>query len=469
MKTATAPTRFKAIAVAIAVNLVAQQAAAQAPPRDESFAPARVAVLAACPSNLPGDPDRNEVLPAIAAAGATIFAGAVSDVVKVGVQSLAAAIDKASRERAFGAEGSSVFQFYSLTREGQTVDLDHRLRVGEASCLVLSLDDGQADARTVAAGDPADLPPPLIPALTRLGLPRPALYVEAYLRMSSDGFAVRPHLIWYGRRLRGASDKALPLELHATFATPANAEVGSGAFAVARIALPAIAPGELLTEKELALRTSGALAPRPTSAAVDARRLAVAAAWATVAADMAATETEKANVVHAQEDLAAAQAPTAELRTKIVTARRAQEAAERRMVRDEAAAKALLPADTEELGSTTVTARAAFVRAPNKFGQAIAEALKGRSTSTATSVETAITTRLNSPAWAAADTTLVQASTAVATAQQAYDAAIAGTDAGVQAASLATLRNAQAAANAAAAGAGRPLPFPGLLGQVTAP
>lgn len=437
--------------------------------RDESFAPARVAVLPSCPSNTPGTPDADEVLPALAAAGASIFAGVVSDVVKAGVQSLAAAIDQASREKAFGAEGSSAFQFYSLSREGETVSLEPRLGAGEASCLVISLDDGQGDRGTAAAVTPSDIPAPLLAGLDKLGIPRPALYAEAYLRMSGDGFVVRPHLIWYARRLAGAPTRATRLEFQATFATPATAEVGSGAFAVARIALPALAPGDLLTNRELALRSSGALSPRQTTGAVETRRQALAGAWATVVANLVSVENGQADVVHAEEDLQSAAAPTAELRSKVLTARRALEATKRRSRRDVAAAEALLPEDTEDLGTTTVTARIAFIRAPNKFGQAIAEALKARAAPTATAVETAITTRLTAPAWSAADTTLVQAATAVATAQQAYDAAMAGTDATTKATALATLRNAQAAANAAAAGAGRPLPYPGLLSTVAIP
>lgn len=66
-------------------------------------------------------------------------------------------------------------------------------------------------------------------------------------------------------------------------------------------------------------------------------------------------------------------------------------------------------------------------------------------------------------AWDNADTTYVQAESTVIVKQAAYDAAITGGNPTVIATALSELRNAQAAANAAAAASGRALPYPGLL------
>ncbi|MES2835542.1 MAG: hypothetical protein V4707_12630 [Pseudomonadota bacterium] len=67
------------------------------------------------------------------------------------------------------------------------------------------------------------------------------------------------------------------------------------------------------------------------------------------------------------------------------------------------------------------------------------------------------------PAWDVADTTYVQAESTVITKQAAYDAALVGGNPTTIASALAELRNAQAAANAAAASSGRALPYPALI------
>jgi hypothetical protein len=112
-------------------------------------------------------------------------------------------------------------------------------------------------------------------------------------------------------------------------------------------------------------------------------------------------------------------------------------------------------------GITTAVVRFSAIRDANKFGLAVATALKGK----AAAAGTALTTHLTEappPAWTAADTAFVLAMSNVATAERAFNVAQkVGGNAAIIEKGLA-LRNAKAEANQAAAAAKKPLPYPDL-------
>lgn len=435
--------------------------------RVESFMPARLLVLPHCPTTREGQAATDEIAPALALVAAEV----VGDIVKVGVQAAAGALEQASKERAVGGEGTAAFPFYSLSVASQQVKFNDKLRRNQSYCLVLSI-DAQAPGGAPDLNYPVSsaMPDGTADHLHALKLPRPAVYSEALLVSAGDGFVIQPHYLWYAERLKQAPSRVDSTELQVIMATPASGEPAAGAFALARIVLPAVPPSTILTPDMLRYRSSAVMPLRPTTGTVDTRKQAVEAAYTAVEADDQAIDDEKANLSHAQGDLASAAKKTDAQRQKLVASRRQIETLERKRTRDLVKANGLLADNSStDLGSTTVVARIAFVKDANKFGLAIAEALKGRAPDIGTGVQTALNGELTKASWSAADTTYVQSLTAVNTAQQAYTAALAGTDASVQASTLATLRNAQAAANAAAAALNKPVPYPSLLEQIGRP
>lgn len=281
---------------------------------------------------------------------------------------------------------------------------------------------------------------------------------------SGDGFVLRPNFIWYAQALRGLPRGRVATEFHASFLVPGTAEPATGAFAVARIMLPPMQPGDVYTRERLASYTSAVLPLRPTTGSVDTLKTAVDGALTSIVNESNTIEDETLKHRHALEDAGAAGADAA-AKAKPTTVHRLIETAEMRRDRAQRQLNQLLPT-AKTLGSTTVLARIAFIRQPDRFGLAIAQALKARAPAVAASVGTALNAELNPTKWSPLDTTLVQAAGLVGTSQQAYDAAMAGTDAAAQKQALAALNNAKAAANAAAEAADKPLPYPELKYQM---
>lgn len=431
-------------------------AQAQVASRAEQIAPARVIVRSICPSEEGGVRGQPESLASVAI---SLASGIGADLFKAGLESVAAALEEASREKAIGGQGYSYFPFYNLTATpDQRVTLAAALGTGQAGCIVLSLDG----TRGAAVSTPASLPKSTADFIST-NLPQPAAYVEAELVKNGDSFVVRPLVVWYAETLRGLPRSRTAVELHASFFVPAGAEASSGAFAIARIPLPAMQPGEVMGPSALAHYQSPALQLRPLAGYVETQKALIEGLVATIKTERQTIEDERVNRDHAKQDLARTKAPDKAAKEKPIIIQRRIEAAERRKARAEETLAKLLPDSNAAIGTTSVLARLAFIRQPNRFGMAFAQALKARTPAMATSVETALKETLDPPAWTAAQTTYVQALGSVRTAQETYDRAMASTDLTQQTTTLVALDNAKAAANAAAAAAGKPLPYPDLL------
>lgn len=434
-----------------------------APTQAQQMGPARVSVTKNCPSRPVAATDTNEVGPLLGAA-LSIGTGLVSDLIKAGIETGAAALEEASKERAIGGQGYGYFPFYSLVVDpaGRRMSLDNYVGKNMAGCLVVAIDSVKDPKRPL---HPADGLPDGAKKLIADWTVQPAVYAEVEMRSSGDGFLLRPNLIWYGQALRGLPRGRVATEFHASFLVPAAADPSTGAFAVARIMLPPMQPGDIHTRERLASYTSAALPLRPTAGSVDTLKTTVDGLLTSIVNESNTIEDEELKLRHAEEDAAIPGADAA-AKVKPTTVRRLIEAARMRRARAERQLGQLLPTNAKTLGTTTVSARIAFVRQPDRFGLAIAQALKARAPTAAASVGTALGAELDPVKWSAQDTALVQAAGLVRTAQQAYDAAMAGTDAAVQQQTLAALNNAKAAANAAAEAADKPIPYPELRHQM---
>ncbi len=446
---------------AAGVLLWASGAAAQSS-RVERIVPARVVVEDKCPSSPAGIRGANEVGPLVGAA-ISIGAGLASDMVRAGMEAIGGALDEASKERAVGGQGRGTFPFYLFTVTENRTSLEPNLGVGLVRCVVLALNG--IDGKAPVLGTPSAA---VNEWLASRGWATTALYAEAELISHGDSFSIRPVYLWYGQALPGFPKQFTSSELHMTFSVPASSEDNASAFAIARLPLPAVQPGTVLNEAQLRFHAGPALPLRPTVGAVDSRKQRLDGVLGTIAAEELAISEGVYTLANAQEDLKLAEKPTDDLKAKPRLVRRENAAANRRLVEARALAKTITnDKKTFAIGTTSVTMRVALIREPNRFGLALAQALKARAPATATAVEAALKDRLMpDPRWSAIDSAYVQAITAVRVAQLAYDTAMGSTDTAVQRQAWAVLQNAKAAANGAAAGANRELPFPGLTSEL---
>lgn len=459
----------------LAMLFLASQCVAQA--RTDTEFVGAAAVLKDCPVTEAAAVQQDRQLgaseSAIAMAGGTFLAGLAGDLVTAGLNSLGAALEEASREKGFSVVASTSFAYYEIN--SQMVGRDHHVTVAttlqEAAshCLVLSYAGSppeQNRSRAIKGGEAPrdDELDRGKKAWTDNRMPEtPSFYLEAMLQKRTDGFVVRPTFLWYANALPGAPNKALPAEIHVAFATP-SAPSGEAAatFALTRIRLPAIAPGTVIRADKLFRSTSPVLPARPTSGSPDAVKSAYSTALSDVAsnareieslgrllararnaaADPKATNEDKAKVHALEDQLLAARDKTAMLIH----------------IRKEAT-KVAVPF---EIGSTNVSARFTVVRSANQFGLAIAKSLQARGKTLGEAVATHFTPQAPSPAWTSQDTTYIAAMNAVLSAQRALDVAIAAGDADAIFNAQIALRNAKAAANGAAAGSNRPIPYPSL-------
>lgn len=165
-----------------------------------------------------------------------VVAGLLGDVASSGLKALASGLAAASRERTFGGEGVDVFQFYQ--KAGPR--LNSRVTDNGAGCLLVLITPSDAKGVAFAA--------------------------RMRLETLSNGFRIVPHELRYLRSLPGAPSRALPMEFHAIFSVPAKAETAEGdqsVFAVARVRLPAMRPGDVLLSDQLVGFSSQAMLVRP--------------------------------------------------------------------------------------------------------------------------------------------------------------------------------------------------------------
>lgn len=445
-----------------------------------------------------------------------ILGGILGDVAGAGLNALATALEHASQARAFGAEGRANFEFYTLDVTNSSVAVP---RLGtELKCLSievpgvhLSDSDGIANwppagyevvgTKVRALGDDKVLDAQQIADLKRSFAlaSAPALRIEAEIIPMRDGLYLRPVYIHYATRIPGApASKALPAELHVSLATPTSVKDGAAAenvFAIARIPLPKLKPGDTWWAEQITAQ-SDLLPYRPEDGATAALKVALASAETRRKGqeDLAAAEVQLAHAVGVRFDgnkisgCVEINCPSylsgfGDLKTaglaqlvewakrpasKLPEARRKalgeaeQLYASRILTIDESLGRLrnLRGSTRPTAGSTTVEARIVLTRNANQFGLAVAKALKKQQEPLAAAVSGAITK--DDPQWTQARSDLAVAKLTVTHREQALARARAtsGGDAeAIEKAELALLE-AKTNANLKAAVLDQSIPYP---------
>lgn len=441
--------------------------------RAETEFPATVVVLKECPvtpeSDVKGEGKEVEG-ESLSLIGGAFLAGLAGELVKSGLNALGAALEEASREKGFSALGTASFDYYIVQYQNvygtNEVTLRSNLNQDASRCLVISY--ASNPVFDVKFSDVEDFLKEIDPDLSYQSdwknrrIPQnPDLYVEAMLQRRADGFVVRPTLVWYRKPFPKAPKKKSGAELHATFSTP-SAPSGEAAavFALARIRLPPVEQGAVYRAKELKAYTSGVLPARPTTGSPESvRALYTSALMEYRDGEQEISKTERSL---ARAKIAAAKpGATDEVKNRVETLQDQLDDLKKKhdsvVVRWQNISAAGFPSMT---GSTNLSARFTVIKDANKFGLAVASALKAQAKPTGDAVAAALAPQAE---WTTQDTQYVAAMNAVATAQRALDIALASGDQDTIFQAQITLKNAKAAANAAAAASNRSLPFPGLI------
>lgn len=390
----------------------------------------------------------------------TFFAQVAGDTVSAAASALGAALEQAARERTFAATGQGSFDFYKVeVTAGQTPTLAPSFGVG-GSCLLLVVPSSKSDTDRQSS-DEWDW------TTLGMGLVRPpALYVELEMVGRPDGFSLVPRYVAYREALDGAPDRALPAEIQVTFATPGprtdQTDIGT-VFAVARIPLPPLAPqtSPQISQSQGIGRASVVLPPRPTSGTPADFLLALTTA--VTARDAQAVTLRSLMRARAQFAVTTPATPTPEQRVATMKAEDAVQDANASLRLNEGRVAALGTLGGGEFGATNVQARLVLIRNENGFLKAIAKSLQDHAPALGTGVTTGLTPEAPTAAWTALDTIYVTTMNDVLSKQAAMDAAIRANDQALILSARLALRNAEAAANAAAAASGRALPYPGLI------
>ncbi|MCA6298324.1 MAG: hypothetical protein IM624_03895 [Phenylobacterium sp.] len=416
-----------------------------------------------------------------------LFANVGGDLAGSAIESAAQAIAAASREQAFIAEGTASYAFFKLKDP-----TDERLTQPEQKekCVTIwrSGTGASADGRTgfsaFAFLNGGDYKDPTYKRylladdegsanlLSELGITGSIdLYVEIWIVPAADGMIVAPTMVWYPAALPGAPRRtASAAELQVQFATPASGpnttDLGSS-FAIARIALPKLAPGAKFVGPDLASFRSpvvpartpqGSAADRAT--ALNAAEAAYVTARATERASLRARDAAKRKADRAR----AADQKVPGNRTALEQAEDALQAANEKLADDQEATTLAMKRRSRgnlvALGSTNLRARFAVIRDENKFGMAIAKALTARKDDLDTKLSAALAPKDD---WSPSLTALLEAESEVNSKQRLYDAAIAEGRLSDAPALADQLRIAKAKANEKAIAAGRSIPHPGLL------
>lgn len=421
----------------------------------------------------------------------TMLAGVAGDLVASGLNAAGSALEKASQEKAFVAEGTASFNFYVVRDTEKTprtwgiapdfvIESAIQPPAGQerevsARCLIIAREATGETAPDLSVAelqkqfsrlDPARAKA-LADRLEAIGFRRaPGLYLEAELKSALDGMWVQPVLLRYGEPLPGApATTETTAELDVSFAVPGGpdaADIGT-LFSLSRIRLPKIAPPAKNASARVWSRGDletygGVIVPlRPTTgttddiaksrnaveAAIDTqnkqvRQLEEAARLAQRAADRA-TPAEKQKLEDARDDANLAVSNG----QGIVQALQGQQ----------------LNWGTVPAGSTNVKARFLVIRDANEFGLALAKALKSQAEATGKAVTKELAPEEKKPAWTDKDTAYLDAQASVRAAQRALDDAVAKGEGeklpGLQDAVL----KAKALANEAAIAADQPLPY----------
>lgn len=201
-----------------------------------------------------------------------LLAALAGEAVKAGLNATGAAIENAAKEKGLVTEGASSGYAYAVRRP----DEKHKTAwVGQKfTCIILAhIKDDAADVGNISTS-PALLAiqsvhqndgrglrifdskqkASALGGLRQAGiLKAPDVYVEAVIEQIPEGQVIRPILVWYAERQKGAGPGPSDAEFQISMATPGTAtEIGT-IFANARIGLPKIAPGDLPPERSLIL------------------------------------------------------------------------------------------------------------------------------------------------------------------------------------------------------------------------
>ncbi len=405
-----------------------------------------------------------------------IVAGIAGDLVKSGVTAAGDALEQASREQGFGVEGTTWYQSAMLRQRGGNGQLA-RITPNPACLVLFTQDQGGADIAgfpAMVAGDPVvvaalakirsaaliatsgDDADDAMALLKERGAARiPGLYVEARILSGKEGIVIRPVLVRYAKALPGAPKAASAAELHVSLAVPGATDIGM-AFATVRLKLPKIAPGQTLAWDDLRSSTSPMMAARPTAGVIDTALTNANGAYTALA-------TRKREQIVADRALLAAEArlkakpQDADLLAVRTAAADAAKDAQAAVSLADTAANAI---GDSPVGATNVSARFVVIRAEDKFGMALAKALKGQADAAGKAATEALAPK---PEFTANDTAYLAAEATLAAKQREYDAAVTSGDAAIIAKLLGELNVAKAKVNEAAVAIKRPIPYPGLL------
>lgn len=476
-------TRSASLAAAAIAGLALFPSPSVAAERAESVQSVRMVTAPECllTPNAALDTERNQTLES-AGIIATLVGGIAGDLVGAGLNAIGEALEEASKEKGIVSEATGHFLSGRVEPPGGAFRTA-RFVPAESVCLILYSPGTAALAglgsepkidllRQTAARAQAPLQgfDPGTGALTLEGKKAleaagvtaiPSLYVEAQVWALREGVVVRPVLVWYRDQMKGAPSKMAASELHVSLATPAapsTVDIGAP-FAGARMILPRVKPGDLLTWNDLRASTSIVMPPRPTAGYIDTQVTAVNTLHTTVGTRKQEERTAKRSFESAERKHTAK--PTAETAEALAAATTVYTDAQS----DRAAAETARDAFTGmRAGPVNAKLRFVVIREPNQFGLALAKALKTRSAATGTAVGTAITDAMTpKPQWTGDDTAYVQALNALDAKQREYDAAVASGDSAAIALKGDELRLAKAKLNEAAVKLNRPIPYPSLF------
>lgn len=369
-------------------------------------------------------------------------------------------------------------------------------------------DDATIDGRTVASKDGGPLTEDQI-SLYRSQIEAASaaqldgtteLYIEIEITQLQDGFILKPVHIRYNNRLPGApKSKALPAELHISFSVPTSVNEGKSTqefFAIGRIKLPKLAPGDIWWARQLNGQ-SNLLPFRPTtgststlktvlsgvsvrdSAAIEVEALKVQLAHSiglrlkdgkasSCVAIVCPTYLEQSRASWNGKELAEvvswAKSKDSKLPKEVLEALgKAETAYAANMLsyeQSEIRLAKLIGNKTLLAGSTTVNARFVLMKNANKFGLAVAGALKKQEQPLATAISGAITR--DDPEWTQALSDYAIAKLEVDHKENELARAQEGGDEEkIEQAELALL-TAKAKANLRAAAIGQVIPYPAI-------
>lgn len=472
--------RFHVSAVLLSAVFVSGPLHAQ---RVETTAPAVLAVGSKCaltPSS-EIDKQRESTKEFFGAALGGILAAVAGDLVKTGVTAVGTALEDASREQGFVFEGAATYhggQIDITQAQGAPsnpvpakASYNPGLRclhlfvpgAGQINTIFSDPNWVEAGGKFDWLGDDAaaiDKQKEARASLLNMGVSGPPLfYSEIVLIPTKEGFVARPMLVWYRSQLAGVRTKGpSAAEMHLLFATPsfdaAKPGIGTG-FAGARLNLPKLAPGQLVLWDQLRGAASVMLPPRPTTGHIDTSVQAFNASVAAVGT--AKAELKKAQSAHRAAKRLVASDPKPAAKEAEILAAEAEAQGELAL---QMAQQAISDPQSVRAGATNVQARFVIIRDENKFGMALAKALKGQ----AEAVGKAATEVLApSPDWLPADTAYLTALNDVEAKQRAYDAASAAGEAAAILSAGHALQLAKAKTNEAAVASKKAIPYPGLL------